>query len=286
MSLGVSGLVTARTYLQVNPSAKVLILESASSIGGVWAEHRLYPSLKSNNMLGTYEFSDFPMDPETYDIKPGQHIPGHIVHKYLTNYAERFDLISRMRFETNVESAEHKSGGGWILRTAKGEEIATKKLAMATGLTSDPFIPTFVGSETFGAPLFHMKYFLDHEDTLKSAKNVVVMGGAKSAWDAVYAYASRGVHVDWVIRGKCLSQSERLRADYCRIWSWARLDGCEYILPQVNITTNIVSLHMLPLSKNGSRSLWPRDSSPGSVLAFGVMQMAISGYENSFIIQV
>lgn len=201
MSSGIYGIAAAKIYLQVNPSAKLLILEAASSIGGVWAEHRLYPGLKTNNLLGTYEFSDFPMDPEIFDIKSGQHIPGHVMHKYLTCYAERFDLISRIRFETKVESAEHRWSGGWTLKTSNGEEIATKKLVLAIGKTSDPFVPTFVGSETFEAPLFHMKYFLDHEDTLKSAQNVVVFGGAKSAWDAVYAYASKGVHVDWIIRG-------------------------------------------------------------------------------------
>jgi cation diffusion facilitator CzcD-associated flavoprotein CzcO len=161
-------------------------------------------------MLGTYEFSDFPMDPEIYDLKPGQHIPGPTMHKYLTNYAERFDLVKRIRFETKVESAEHKEGGGWLLRLTAGfkdenalggDEIYTKKLVLATGLTSDPFLPKIAGSEIFDAPLFHSKEFLDYEDTLQTAKTVTVFGGTKSAWDAVYAYASKGVKVDWVIRG-------------------------------------------------------------------------------------
>jgi cation diffusion facilitator CzcD-associated flavoprotein CzcO len=202
LSPGFSGLAVAKTYLEVNPSAKLLILDTASSVGGVWAKERLYPGLKSNNLLGTYEFSDFPMDPENFGIKPGQHIPGEIVHKYLASYAERFDLVSRIRFETKVQSAEHKSDGGWVLKTAKGDDIATKKLVIATGLTSDPCIPAFVGSDTFGAPLFHMRNFKDNEDTLKTTKNVVVFGGAKSGWDAVYAYASTGIQVDWVIRGE------------------------------------------------------------------------------------
>lgn len=56
------------------------------------------------------------------------------------------------------------------------------------------------GSETFGAPLFHTKNFLEHEDTLKTAKTVTVLGGAKSAWDAAYAYATAGATVNLVIR--------------------------------------------------------------------------------------
>ena len=58
---GVHGLAMAKTYLEVNPKDKVQLLDSQASIGGVWAKERLYPGLKTNNMIGTYEFSDFPM---------------------------------------------------------------------------------------------------------------------------------------------------------------------------------------------------------------------------------
>jgi len=76
MSLGWHGLVAAKTHLDLHPSAQILVLDMEKSIGGTWAKERLYPSLKSNNMLGTYEYSDFPMDEATYGVKPGEHIPG------------------------------------------------------------------------------------------------------------------------------------------------------------------------------------------------------------------
>jgi hypothetical protein len=197
---GIYGLATAKTYLEVHPTANVLIITEDSSIGGVWAEHRLYPGLKTNNMLGTYEFSDFPMDHKAYGVQEGQHLRGTVMHRYLTDYADHFNLSKKIRFDTTIETAEHKEKGGWTLKTTKGDTIATQRLVMATGMTSTPFLPTFAGQDTFSAPLFHMKDFLSHSDTLESAKNVVVCGGAKSAWDAVYAYASKGIHVDWVIR--------------------------------------------------------------------------------------
>jgi len=103
---GISGLANAKTYLEIHPDADVLILEKASTIGGVWAEHRLYPGLKSNNMLGTYEFSDFPMDPETFKIQPGQHIPGQTMHDYLEAYAKNFKVFDKIRFSCVVESVE------------------------------------------------------------------------------------------------------------------------------------------------------------------------------------
>lgn len=46
------GLVTARTYLRVRPDIKLLILDSDSSVGGVWSEKRLYPNLVAQVKLG------------------------------------------------------------------------------------------------------------------------------------------------------------------------------------------------------------------------------------------
>ncbi len=202
--------MTAKTYVELNPSANVVVLDAASTIGGVWAQHRLYPGLKSNNMVGTYEYSDFPMDEAMFGVKPGEHIPGPVVHDYLRTYAEKFDIMRRIRFESKVETVERRQGGGgWILTVQEGgnnsedarSQLLAEKLVIATGLTSEPFLPDFVGSESFDTPLFHCRDFLEHGDRLfRSAINVTVFGGTKSAWDAAYAFASRGIQVDWIIR--------------------------------------------------------------------------------------
>jgi hypothetical protein len=130
-----------------------MVLEAATTLGGVWATDRLYPYLKTNNLLGTYEYPDFPMDTETYGVKPGEHIPGHVVHRYLAMYAEKFGIADKILLGHRVVSAEHQPGGGWML-TVKvagvgsipgepgGEEtmILARKLVVATGLTSDAFL--------------------------------------------------------------------------------------------------------------------------------------------------
>ncbi len=195
----------------MNPSAKVVVLEDGPTIGGVWAKHRLYPGLKSNNMLGTFEYGDYPMDEATFGVKSGEHVPGQVLHDYLRSYAEKFDVYRRIRFETKVETVERqRGGGGWILTVKRGNDnengggrtpLFAHKLVVATGVTSDPFLPDIPGSASFDAPLFHCRYLFDHADILfKSATNVAILGGSKSAWDAAYAFASHGVTVDWVIR--------------------------------------------------------------------------------------
>lgn len=167
----------------------------------------MYPGLKSNNLLGTYEYPDFPMDTETFGVKKNEHIPGTVVNTYLKAYASKFGIDSKIRFRTNVVVAEHQENGegGWILTVAGPEEteyqIYARRLILATGRTSNPFLPHFAGQETFGGRLFHSKHFRENRDTLQTAKSVAIFGGYKSAWDAVHAYATAGVKVNWIIRG-------------------------------------------------------------------------------------
>jgi cation diffusion facilitator CzcD-associated flavoprotein CzcO len=200
---GWHGLAAAKTYLEVNPTSSLILIEQAPTVGGVWAKHRLYPGLKSNNLLGTYEFSDFKPD-AAYGLQEGRPLPADAVHRYLTDYSKHFGIYERIRFDTKVESCEHEDEGGWILNVGASEssgpsQIFASKLIVATGLTSDPFMPIIKGSESFEPPSFHVKDFKDHADTLGTAKNVCVLGGTKSAWDVVYAYASKGVHGSYTL---------------------------------------------------------------------------------------
>jgi hypothetical protein len=197
----------AKTYLDVNPTQNVILLDANASTGGVWAKERIYPTLKSNNMLGTFEWSDFPMDTETFGVKPGEHIQGDVVHTYLSNYAEKFDLLWRIQFLTKVESAEPGPNDTWNLTITRGHgtkgsctTMTTKRLVVATGMTSEPNIPKFEGEETFNRPLFHLIDFPKQFSTVKNTKRVAVLGGAKSAWDVAYSYAAAGVTVEWIIR--------------------------------------------------------------------------------------
>ncbi|OGM41995.1 flavin-binding monooxygenase-like protein [Aspergillus bombycis] len=200
---GWSGLAALKTYQQVDPSASIVLFESAASVGGVWAKHRLYAGLKSNNMLGTYEFSDFPMD-ASFGVQPGQHIPGTVIQTYMERFVEHFQLAPFIRLNTRVRIAEHNSDGTWTLTIddANGERtVVSKKLIVCTGITSQPYLPTLSGQDTFDAPLFHCRDLPQHQDALlQPNKRITVFGGTKSAWDAVYAAATAGAHVDWIIR--------------------------------------------------------------------------------------
>ncbi|KAJ4151182.1 hypothetical protein LMH87_011897 [Akanthomyces muscarius] len=202
------GLAAAKAASQLMPDETLAVLESAESCGGTWSRNRLYPGLKSNNMVGTYEHPDFPMTEARYGVRPDTHIPGAVLHQYLTDFAHHFGFFDRIQFRSKVDVVEPADGDGgsaWKLSVTgpdgKRREVAAKKLILATGLTSTPNMPTYKGSEDLGAPLFHAKDFCAQAPRLMgSVKSAVVVGGAKSAYDVAYAMVQDGATVDLVIR--------------------------------------------------------------------------------------
>ncbi|KAJ4988893.1 hypothetical protein SVAN01_05517 [Stagonosporopsis vannaccii] len=204
---GMHGIAMAKTYTEIHPEARILLVDSAHTIGGSWAFERLYPRLKTNNVLGSYEFSGFPMVPRGSSAVPGGHIPGQVVHEYLNDVAACYGFDKRCRLGTLVESAIERHDGTWSveLRKVNSEKaetysVATKKLVIAAGLTSEPNMPTFVGQESFSGHVLHSKQLKEKADDLARCKTVVVVGGNKSAWDACYDAARHGSQVTMVIR--------------------------------------------------------------------------------------
>ena len=211
----------AKTYREVHSEANILVVDYAGSVGGTWAHERLYPGLKTNNLVGSYEFSDFPLVPEQYGVEQGQHIPGRVVHHYLRDFCDAYDLTSSIRLRTKVESATLLESGEWHLsllilpatggsgaggnaehpESDQSNEVVTSRLVLATGLTSEPFIPHLPGRENFKGTIFHAKDFKPRAHELTGARSVVVIGGNKSAWDVCYSAAVRfGAQAHMIMR--------------------------------------------------------------------------------------
>ena len=201
---GLHGLCMAKTYSEVLPDAEILIMDSASSIGGTWAEERLYPGLKTNNNTGTYEFSDFPMVPEDWGIKPGDHIPGTVVNKYLNAYAKKYGVAQKCRLNTRVIDVKMKEDDSWALKWQSGQQtgmLNARKLVIATGLTSEPRMPEIKGLDTFKGPVFHSKDLARRARELSCASNVVVIGGSKSSYDVINLCCTKSpAQCHWIIR--------------------------------------------------------------------------------------
>ncbi|MCJ1284605.1 hypothetical protein MMC26_003939 [Xylographa opegraphella] len=209
---GISGLAAASTFHRCAPSSSLLILDANTSVGGVWATENLYPGLKSNNLLGTYEYSDFPMRGEEYGVKVGQHIPGTIIHEYMERFVDWAGLREYLRLRTKVLGAEETEGGkGWVIKCGetgqdggqKNYEIRCEKLVVGTGLTCVPMPIRFAGQENFNVPIVNFASLAKVAKTLvadENVKHVTIYGGSKAAHDCVYMFASAGKQVTWVIR--------------------------------------------------------------------------------------
>ncbi|KAL9616142.1 MAG: hypothetical protein Q9160_008948 [Pyrenula sp. 1 TL-2023] len=195
---GVAGLSAAKTYLQINPSIQLTILDENSTVGGIWSKQRLYSSLICQSPTGYYEFSDLTAVDEEHP--QSSLLLGSDVHRYLEKYARHHDLLKYIKFDTRVTKAR-RQGDGWVLTTHDDQTWTCDKLIVSTGLFSEPQAPE-IPQERFNGPVMHSKYLGPREEELRSdkVKDVVVVGGCKSAVEAISLCLDAGKRVHWVLR--------------------------------------------------------------------------------------
>ena len=217
---GPFGIIAAKTYLELNPLTTLALLETDTSLGGAWSKNRIYPGMYSQSPLGMVEFSDVPMKPTPQQYK--DYVPAHHVYEYLVSYTATHiyngkSIKDRIHLDTRVVSIQklHSSlngtgsssggrGSTWVVGTDCGQTMTCSKLMIATGITSKPYIP-FFNTLDFTPPILHTKDLARLAPTFmesEGVRNVVVIGGSKSAFDAVHMFISAGKRVDWVIRDK------------------------------------------------------------------------------------
>ena len=154
------------------------------------------------------DFSDFPMD-KSFGIQPGEHVPGEAMHDYFVEYALKWDILRRIKFNTVVATIERdKVNTRWEVCVKNKYDaiddriLHTRKLIVATGVTNAPHRPHLSGQDYFDGPILHTAELGCNTEWLGDAgiQTVVVIGGGKSAYDAVYLAACAGKQVEWIIR--------------------------------------------------------------------------------------
>ncbi|XP_059433604.1 probable flavin-containing monooxygenase 1 [Corylus avellana] len=202
---GVSGLAAAKQLAHHNP----IVFEATDSIGGVW-RHCSYNSTKLQSYRCDYEFSDFPW-PE----RDNNTFPSHTeILDYLQSYAEHFDVLKCVRFNTKVveirfvgdreAAADFTGKPGNLLpghpvwevavQTNHSETIqwyAFEFIVVCIGKYGDlpkfPEFPRNRGPEIFQGQVLHSIDYckLDKEAASKllEGKKVAVIGYKKSAID-------------------------------------------------------------------------------------------------------
>ncbi|KAK7192987.1 hypothetical protein DPSP01_005196 [Paraphaeosphaeria sporulosa] len=196
---GLYGITAAATYHEVHPHAKILVVESSPSLGGPWSPQRTFPGLKTNNLFGTYQVPDFPMDAARFRVKQGEHIPARKVFEYLQALVEDRGLKQHIQYNTKVRVVEEVKGG-WRLHvsisnsnvTEEAVVINASKLIVAVGLTNQPSMPHYPTSPEFKPIVIHSSRFASQfSEIVKEGTHTLVVGGGKSAWDITYACATQ-----------------------------------------------------------------------------------------------
>lgn len=144
---------------------------------------------------------------EKYGVKEDQHISGSILHSYLNDFADHFDLRRRIRFNTQVLEVE-KIDQSWRLSigttdSPSGIEYICEKIIICSGLSSTPNPVNIRGSDEFEKPIITHSQLREEGARIAhdpAVETVTVVGASKTGYDVVQMMASNHKKVNWVIR--------------------------------------------------------------------------------------
>ncbi len=188
---GVSGLAAAKAFDE--KGHRVVGFERSHDFGGVWELSRSYPDVQTQSPKDLYCYTDHPM-PDEYPEWP----KGPQVHAYLHSYAEKHNIARLFRLNTSVKTMERRKddAAGWTLTIEAGGQEGTEDfdfVSVCTGQFSDKNIITHPGQDAFverGGSVMHSSEYTD--PSVCKGKDVVVLGGSKSATDIAVNAVSNG----------------------------------------------------------------------------------------------
>lgn len=194
---GVAGLQTARGLTRIGK--EVTIFEKSDNVGGVWRAN--YDNFGLQVPRELYEFPEFPY-PEGVDWE--KFPKGPQVQEYIERYADHFGLRSLIRFNAGVSTIQvGPNGEGWTINFGAKDANPTSEdfdfVVIATGMYGwPPHIPRIRGDSTFEGEIYHSANFFDAK--VCEGKNVVVIGGGKSAVDNAVSGGHHGKSSTLVFR--------------------------------------------------------------------------------------
>lgn len=206
---GISGIVTARFYLDIHPECNLAMIERDGAVGGTWGSERLYPGFKAQASSRMCCFSDIELTTPPEGLDAANCPDSKYVAEYLDIYIDNHIYNSKsIRDRTHLNAtvtAVRKVGNLWSVKfDQKGseKEFMTKKIIVASGQTSVPNMPNLKGEDSFQGPIYHSLDFGRSWKSLSAPelKKVVILGGSKSAADMAYQFAKAGKEVSWIIR--------------------------------------------------------------------------------------
>lgn len=176
---GQSGLAAARAATEAG--LRPIVLEAGAEPVGSWPDY--YDSL---TLFSPARYSALPGmafdggDPDRYPSRDE-------VVDYLRRYAARLDVD--IRTGVRVAAVRSRPGGGYLVRTAAGDELAAAGVVAASGSFANPYVPTLPGQDRYAADLRHVAEYRRPEPY--SGQRVVVVGAGNSAVQVAYELAAQ-----------------------------------------------------------------------------------------------
>lgn len=192
---GPSGLAAARALTK--RGIDVDGYEASHGVGGLWdisnPRSTMYESAHLISSRTTTEFTEFPM-------RSSVDYPGHrALREYFEQYAARFGLRERFRFDTTVTRLEPRDGGGWDLTSTGPEGERTRRYAgviLANGTLANPHVPSFPG--TFAGEVMHTSAYSSPSQL--AGRRVLLIGAGNSACDIAVDAVHHAEAVDMSVR--------------------------------------------------------------------------------------
>lgn len=168
--------------------------DEGNRVGGLWVfknkngKSAAYRSLSINTSRDRMQYADFPM-PRDYPDYPGH----ERMAAYFEAYAERFDLLHKISFETRVERVERDSLGGFRVSLSSGVSARYRAVVVANGHHWDPSWPSPPVPGDFSGVILHSHAYVDPSEPHElRGKRVVVVGFGNSAVDIACELAHDG----------------------------------------------------------------------------------------------
>jgi 4-hydroxyacetophenone monooxygenase len=174
-----------------------VILDKNESLGGTWVEN-VYPGCGVDSPSHLYSFSfEQRASWSRYFVRREE------LKTYLDDVADRHDIRSSIRFETEVlEAAWSQADEAWKIEVRRPdgqtESFEAPVLVSAVGLMSQAAYPQIEGLQDFAGPVMHTAEW--DPDVDLTGKRVAVIGTGASAMQLVPAAARIAGHVTVVQR--------------------------------------------------------------------------------------
>jgi cation diffusion facilitator CzcD-associated flavoprotein CzcO len=150
-----------------------VLIERASDVGGTWRDNT-YPGSACDIRSDLYSFS-FAPNPD-WKFRYGRQPE---ILDYLRSIAHRFGLNSRIRFDSELESAEWDQAASlWRIRTSR-ESFTASVLVSGHGPLIDPVWAAIPGLESFDGDRFHSARWNHGVDL--AGRRIAVIGTGASA---------------------------------------------------------------------------------------------------------